>query len=57
MFEEELKDLYKKSKAAAFTIFNKNAVGDVREEYLKSLKEKMASKLEMFRIENEKTSE
>lgn len=57
MFEEELKDLYKHSKQSALAIFNKNAVGDVRDEYLRGLKEKMASKLDMFRIENEKTSE
>ena len=28
----------------SMTIFNKNAVGDVREEYLRGLKEKMTAK-------------
>jgi len=57
LFDEELKDLYNISKRRALEIFNKLAVGDVREEYLNGLKEKMQSKLSMFRIENEKTSE
>jgi len=42
---EELKDLYKTCKNKALLVFNKNAVGDVREEYLKNLKEKMLTKL------------
>ena len=54
---EELKDLYKTCKNKALLVFNKNAVGDVREEYLKNLKEKMLTKLQTFQIENEKTSE
>ena len=57
MFEEELKSLYSSAKKTALEIFNKIAVGDVREEYLKNLKEKMQTKLEYFRLENEKTSE
>jgi hypothetical protein len=38
-------------------IFNKVAVGEVREQYLKELKEKMNAKLRFLSIENEKTSE
>ena len=33
-------------------IFNKAAVGDVRDEYVRQLKEKMADKLAWFKQEN-----
>lgn len=56
-FEEELILLYKESKKKALLIFNKVAVGTVKDEYLAGLKEKMNAKLQTFRIENEKTSE
>lgn len=38
-------------------MFNKVAVGDVREEFLKTLKQKMVQKMEFLSEENEKTSE
>lgn len=57
MQEEEIKELYTLCKKKAFVIFNKTAVGEVRDEYFKGLKEKMQSKLALFRLENEKTSE
>jgi hypothetical protein len=37
--------------------FNKVAVGDVREEFLKTLKQRMNQKLNFLTEENEKTSE
>lgn len=37
--------------------FNKVAVGDVREEFLKTLKQKMNQKFKFLTEENEKTSE
>lgn len=40
-FEEELKALYKESKKKALQIFNKVAVGTVKDEYLAGLKDKM----------------
>lgn len=57
MYDQELQELYKLAKKDALIIFNKKAVGDVREEFLKDLKEKMKSKLEFFKRENEKTAE
>jgi len=38
-------------------IFNRVAVGDVREEFLKTLKQKMVQKMKFLTEENEKTSE
>jgi uncharacterized protein YnzC (UPF0291/DUF896 family) len=52
-----LKELYKTSKKLAMEKFNKVAVGDVREDFLKQLKEKMTSKLAYITTENEKSSE
>lgn len=57
MYNEELQDLYKIFKKDALLTFNKKAVGDVREEFLKDLKEKMQNKLEFYKRENEKTAE
>lgn len=57
MFEDELKALYKRAKAGAMAVFNKTAVGDVRDEYCRQLKEKMAAKHLHLATENEKTSE
>ena len=56
-FEEELLALYKQSKQLAMETFNKVAVGDVREEFLKTLKQRMNQKLNFLTEENEKTSE
>ena len=57
MDEDELKECYRSAKGKAMVLFNKTAVGDVREEYLKTLKEKMLGKQRHFSVENEKTSE
>ena len=57
MSEDELKELYTTCKKEALIYFTKTAVGDVREEFLANLKSKMQEKLQMLRIENEKTSE
>jgi hypothetical protein len=52
MTEEDLKLIYKDAKKIAMDSFNKVAVGDVREEYTRQLKEKMADKLEQYKIDN-----
>lgn len=52
MMEEDLKSIYKSAKKIAMDSFNKVAVGDVREEYIRQLKEKMAEKLDSYKIEN-----
>lgn len=52
MTEDELKQIYKSAKKIAMDSFNKVAVGDVREEYIRQLKEKMADKLEQYKIDN-----
>ena len=49
MSEEELKHIYKIAKKNAFDSFNKVAVGDVRDEYVRQLKEKIADRLAWFR--------
>ncbi len=41
MQDEELKELYTACKKKACAIFNKSAVGEVKEQYFTSLKEKM----------------
>jgi len=41
MQEDELKELYSICKKEALSFFTKTAVGDVREEFLNSLKSKM----------------
>ena len=46
MTEDELKKIYKSAKKIAMDSFNKFDVGDLREEYILQLKEKMADKLE-----------
>jgi len=38
-------------------LFNKVAVGDVRDDFLKTLKQKMVQKMKFLTEENEKTSE
>ena len=57
LFEQELTELFKQSKRKAMEVFNKSAVGDVREEYLRQLKEKMTNKFQHFQQENEQVSE
>jgi hypothetical protein len=52
MMEEDLKLIYKGAKKIAMESFNKVAVGDVREEYIRQLKEKMADKLEQYKNDN-----
>lgn len=52
MPDEELKSIYKSAKKMAMDSFNKVAVGDVREEYVRQLKEKMADKLDWYKNEN-----
>jgi hypothetical protein len=57
MDESELRGFYKESKRMAFDIFEKVAVGEIRNEFVKQLKAKMMQKFDMLAMENEKTSE
>lgn len=57
MYDDELKAIYKEAKKKAMENFNKVAVGDVKEEYNRQLKLKMAEKLQNFSTENERHSE
>jgi len=57
MHEQELHDIYKEAKRIAFEIFDKVAVGEIRNEYSKQLKARMLQKFQMLSMENEKTSE
>jgi hypothetical protein len=57
MDDREMHDLFKKSKKLAFEVFDKVAVGEIRNEFVRQLKDKMGQKLEMLSMENEKTSE
>lgn len=41
LYNEELKDKYNFSKREAIDLFNRTAVGDVKEQFLEQLKEKM----------------
>ena len=38
-------------------IFNKTAVGEVKDQFLVQLKQQMAQKYELYSMENEKTSD
>ena len=38
-------------------LFNKTAVGDVRDQYYEQLKSQMTQKFDLFSLENEKTSD
>ena len=57
MDEKELRDFYKESKRMAFDIFEKVAVGEIRNDFVRQLKAKMMQKYDMLAMENEKTSE
>lgn len=57
MYEEELKHLYKEARTEAMKVFDSVAVGEVRVEFLKQIKEKMQQKYNYFAVENEKASE
>ena len=57
MQEEELKRIFKQAKNTALEIFNKTAVGEVKDEFLTQLKKNMRQKFSHFSLENEKSSE
>ena len=42
--DDNLEDIHKEAKENAINLFNKKALGDVREEYLKQLKNKIKEK-------------
>jgi hypothetical protein len=55
--EYEFKDIYKKCRQAAFENFQKVAVGDVKEEYMAELKNRVKQKMEQYRNDNEQQCE
>ena len=57
MLEGELKQIYKGAKVEARTQFNKTAVGEVKDMFHTQLKQQMNQKLELYSMENEKTSD
>ena len=57
MAQDEIKDLYREAKQKGLAIFEKAAVGEVRDEYLNQLRAKMRAKLEHLSNENEKSAE
>jgi hypothetical protein len=57
MYEDELKDFYHEAKTLAMHGFEKVAVGEVKAEFLKILKEKFHLKLKANKLENEKICE
>lgn len=57
MFENDLKVVYRSAKDKGMALFNKIAVGEVRDAYHKQLKEKFTEKHQYFVNENEKVSE
>lgn len=54
--EEELKECYKDAKKEALAHFHKRAVGNVAEEFVRDLKNKMQTVYETLRDENERES-
>ncbi len=57
MLEVELKQIYKSAKQQAMALFNKTAVGEVKETFQTQLKDQMNQKMELYSMENEKTSD
>lgn len=57
MLEGELKQIYKEAKVEAMTQFNRTAVGEVKDMFHTQLKQQMNQKLELYSMENEKTSD
>jgi len=56
-FEAELKDIYSTAKKQALNHFQKVAVGDVKEEYLENLRDKMKNKYQQIKQDNDHTCE
>ena len=56
MEEDELKEQFKEAKKEAFALFQKKAVGNMAEEYVKELKNKMNSFYQQLKEENERES-
>lgn len=52
MFEEDLKYLSSESKKKAIEQFSKVAVGENKDDFLKSLKEKIKQKYEQYKTNN-----
>lgn len=57
MLDGELRQIYKHAKNLAMAQFNKTAVGEVKEMFHTQLKNQMNQKLELYSMENEKTSD
>ncbi len=56
MEEEELKELYTEAKREAMDLFKKKAVGNIAEDFVKELKDKMRDIYQQVKDENERES-
>lgn len=56
-YDNELKDIFSHAKKEALDFFNKKAVGEVKLDFLNDLKEKMKSKFNIIKQDNEQTCE
>lgn len=56
MEEEELHECYLEAKREALSVFTKKAVGNVADEYIKELKEKLKNVYTQLKDENERES-
>ena len=56
-YENEFKDCYAGAKKKALTFFNKIAVGDVKQQYLETLKGKMKARFDILKQDNDHTCE
>ena len=57
MFEDELKELYVEAKRSAMEGFSQVAVGEIRDEFLSQLKQKIRHKFNIVKSDNEKMAE
>ena len=57
MYDEELKDKYNYAKREALDLFNRTAVGEVRDQFLEQLKEKMKQRFNQKKAENDQACE
>jgi hypothetical protein len=56
LYDDELNEVYKTSKASALDFFNSKALGEVAEEYLGELEAKFEDKFAQYKAENENES-
>lgn len=57
LYDEELKDKYNYAKREALDLFNRTAVGDIKDQFLEQLKEKMKQRFNQKKSENDQACE